>query len=287
MLRVRRNSEDFGMNDLDSIKQKNSDLEVLNINLNNQLESFKRREQVFLYELKKHGINSIEDIDFDVDVLAINAKSSLEIDGSSLSNVADAIYLDDESKISFFSQLFDRLIWLVGLLIFQSGSSFILSSYYPLLNKHPAIVFFLTMLVGSGGNAGNQASVRAIRGIALGTLNQQNYFKFLSKEFFTAWLISGGMGIIGLLRSMVSFDITPAESISITISLIVIVFVSIILGALLPIGLHYIHIDPAHASTSIQVIMDISGVLITCLISTLLLDSMLGKYWLFQLGLVY
>jgi hypothetical protein len=29
--------------------------------------------------------------------------------------------------------------------------------------------------------------------------------------------------------------------------------------------------DPVHASTSIQVIMDISGVLITCMISTLIL----------------
>lgn len=27
------------------------------------------------------------------------------------------------------------------------------------------IVYFLTMLVGAGGNAGNQASVRVIRGI--------------------------------------------------------------------------------------------------------------------------
>ena len=43
---------------------------------------------------------------------------------------------------------------LAGLLIFQSCSSFILSSYSSLLARHPVIVAFLTMLVGAGGNAG-------------------------------------------------------------------------------------------------------------------------------------
>ena len=42
----------------------------------------------------------------------------------------------------------------------QSFSGIILSRNEGLLADHPVIVFFLTMLVGAGGNAGNQASVR-------------------------------------------------------------------------------------------------------------------------------
>ena len=57
---------------------------------------------------------------------------------------------------------------LIGLLIFQSCSSFILASYEQLLRKHTVVVFFMTMLVGAGGNAGNQAAVLVIRGIATG-----------------------------------------------------------------------------------------------------------------------
>jgi len=45
-------------------------------------------------------------------------------------------------------------------LILQSMSSFILARNEALLQKHLVIVRFLTMLVGAGGNAGNQASVR-------------------------------------------------------------------------------------------------------------------------------
>jgi len=56
--------------------------------------------------------------------------------------------------------LFDRGGWLVGLLVLQSMSSFILKRNEELLQSHVVIVQFLTMLVGAGGNAGNQASVR-------------------------------------------------------------------------------------------------------------------------------
>ena len=44
----------------------------------------------------------------------------------------------------------------------QSLSGFILAKNEALLENHPVIIFFLTMLVGAGGNAGNQASVRGM-----------------------------------------------------------------------------------------------------------------------------
>lgn len=65
-----------------------------------------------------------------------------------------------EPAISFGEALRDRALWLVGLLIMQSCSGFILAQNELLLDKHPVIIYFLTMLVGAGGNAGNQASVR-------------------------------------------------------------------------------------------------------------------------------
>lgn len=61
---------------------------------------------------------------------------------------------------SFWRSVSDRAGWLVGLLVLQSMSSFILARNEALLQEHLVIVRFLTMLVGAGGNAGNQASVR-------------------------------------------------------------------------------------------------------------------------------
>lgn len=65
-----------------------------------------------------------------------------------------------EPDISFKDALKDRAKWLVGLLALQSMSGFILARNELLLQTHPVIVYFLTMLVGAGGNAGNQAAVR-------------------------------------------------------------------------------------------------------------------------------
>ena len=65
-----------------------------------------------------------------------------------------------EPNISFMDALKSRANWLVGLLALQSCSGFILARNEVLLQDHPVIVYFLTMLVGAGGNAGNQASVR-------------------------------------------------------------------------------------------------------------------------------
>lgn len=62
-------------------------------------------------------------------------------------------------ELPFRRMVYDRASWLVGLLVLQSMSSFIIKRNGELLKKHSAIVQFLTMLVGAGGNAGNQASV--------------------------------------------------------------------------------------------------------------------------------
>lgn len=77
-----------------------------------------------------------------------------------------------EPTISFGEALRDRAYWLVGLLLMQSFSGIILSRNEALLADHPVIIFFLTMLVGAGGNAGNQASVRGKTGMQPNETNQ-------------------------------------------------------------------------------------------------------------------
>ena len=67
-----------------------------------------------------------------------------------------------------------RATWLLGLLVAQSCSSFILQDNEALLQSHPTVIFFMTMLVGAGGNAGNQASVRLIRGLATGEVDPKS-----------------------------------------------------------------------------------------------------------------
>ena len=55
--------------------------------------------------------------------------------------------------------------WLLALLVLQSSSSFVLEYYEELLRNHLVVTLFLTMLVGAGGNAGNQSAIKVIRGM--------------------------------------------------------------------------------------------------------------------------
>ena len=83
-----------------------------------------------------------------------------------------------EGDASFVASLRSRASWLLGLLLCQSASSFILEGNEALIQSHPVIVYFMTMLVGAGGNAGNQASVRIIRGLATGEVNPMSERSF-------------------------------------------------------------------------------------------------------------
>jgi len=188
-----------------------------------------------------------------------------------------------EPTISFGEALRDRAYWLVGLLILQSLSGIILMRNEALLTNHPVIIYYLTMMVGAGGNAGNQASVRVIRGLALGTLNEQTRGQFLTREIKMAATLSLILSTAGFCRT-IAFKTPFPEAITVTTALALIVFSSVCLGAVLPLFLEKLGIDPAHSSTSIQVIMDILGVFLAVIVSGAILDGPLGVYLLLKLG---
>jgi cation transporter-like permease len=146
----------------------------------------------------------------------------------------------------FVQSVTDRAGWLVGLLVMQSMSSFIIARNESLLQRHGVIIQFLTMLVGAGGNAGNQASVRVIRGLAVGSIDDTNTKPFLKRELLMGLCLSIILGVAGFCRALLFFTPWP-ETFAITISLFIIVACSVIIGALLPFAMRSVGIDPAHS----------------------------------------
>jgi Mg/Co/Ni transporter MgtE len=121
----------------------------------------------------------------------------------------------------------------------------------------------------------NDASV--IRGLAIGSIKMNAVKPFLMNEFIVGLCLSVILGVAGCLRAAVFM--TPfSETFAITASLFMIVMISVVLGATLPLGMKLAGIDPAHSSTTIQVLMDILGVTITVTVSALVLDSPVGLW---------
>lgn len=112
-----------------------TELELLLSNSNKILEISRAREKKLALALEEFGVN-------------VSLVTDVENGGS-----AESAFILDcplEPNLTFFQSLLDRGGWLVGLLIFQSCSSFILAANEELLVAHPSIVYFLTMLVGAG-----------------------------------------------------------------------------------------------------------------------------------------
>lgn len=229
-------------------------------------DSNQRNQRLISLINKQYGVGSASILSAGTDL-----DSTLDPeDGSLVSTLSTSSTSGAYGDPSFVTSLWDRGSWLASLLLFQSFSSFILAHHEVILKQHPTIVFYLTALVGAGGNAGNQAAVRIIRAIALGQVNDKNKNTFLRREFFVALALSFLLGFVVVLRTFLS-ACSFKETVVILTSIFLIVFISINLGALIPLMLQRIQIDPAHASTTIQVIMDISGVLITCRVAQYLL----------------
>jgi hypothetical protein len=135
--------------------QRITELEAIEKSLRLSLEVARTREKKLVIALEEFGVN----------LNMIEMESGPGPGGANNKNSIFDCPLDNNQ--SFLHSLFDRGGWLCGLLVFQSCSSFILASNQELISAHPAIVFFLTMLVGAGGNAGNQAAVRVSKQMLL------------------------------------------------------------------------------------------------------------------------
>mmetsp|Transcript_11760 Transcript_11760/g.20199 ORF Transcript_11760/g.20199 Transcript_11760/m.20199 type:complete len:169 (-) Transcript_11760:72-578(-) len=124
------------------------------------------------------------------------------------------------------------------------------------------------MIVGAGGNASNQSAVFVIRGLAIGNVNKKNRVLIVTREAVLGFMIGGVLCVAAFIRVYI-FHRNVVAALAISNSLLVVVIVANLLGALLPLVFHHFQIDPAHSAPTLQVIMDISGVLITCIVSGL------------------
>mmetsp|Transcript_34118 Transcript_34118/g.81893 ORF Transcript_34118/g.81893 Transcript_34118/m.81893 type:complete len:282 (+) Transcript_34118:60-905(+) len=158
-----------------------------------------------------------------------------------------------------------RCTWLVAMLLVQSVSSLILDSFKGLMERHMSLTFFLTMLVGLGGNAGGQSVVLTVRRLALGKPVQ------VSEQLHVGALLVLVMAPLAFVRAYMQQ--TPlSESLTVGASAAVITICATVVGTALPKLLWFFNVDPAHGAVGVQVLMDIAGIAIVCGLGYLFLE---------------
>lgn len=161
-----------------------------------------------------------------------------------------------------------RCAWLAAMLLVQSLSSLILDSFSGLMQRHMSLAFFLTMLVGLGGNAGGQSVVLTVRRLALG-----NTVK-VSEQFHVGLLLVLVMAPLAFVRALLQ-QTSWRESLAVGASAAVITVVATVVGTALPKLLWFFQVDPAHGAVGVQVLMDIAGIAVVCCLGYLFLESSL------------
>jgi len=172
----------------------------------------------------------------------------------------------------FFTLFGRRIIWLIVLLIGVTFTGQILKNYSSALEALVALVFFIPMVLNTAGNAGTQSTTIIIRGLATGEIEMRHVFRIMRREAVMGLSLGGALGLLGLGRAVL-LEGNPFLGLAVGLALAGSIIMATLVGALLPLLLKKVKIDPAVAAGPfITTIVDITALLIYFEIAKALLN---------------
>ena len=162
-------------------------------------------------------------------------------------------YLDS----SILSLAKKRIPWLLVLMISATFTGAIIDGYEVLLQKIVALMVFVPMLMGTGGNAGSQSSTLIVRGMALGEITPSDVLKVVWKEARVSLMVGTALAFLNFLRIYYIEKYPFNISLTVSLTLVITVILAKVIGSTLPIGAKALKMDPAvMASPLITTILD-------------------------------
>lgn len=187
------------------------------------------------------GIITIDDI---VDIIDEEATEDFE-------KMASLTPSEDEYlKTGVFSLAKNRIGWLLILMVTSTFTGQIIEGFEAQLAAVAGLTACIPMLMGTGGNSGNQASTLIIRGLALGEVRIKDYFNVLFKEIRVSLMVGIVLGVANylrmlLVRAMGGGDVSNSVILVVSLSVVAVVIVSKTIGCSLPILAKLLKLDPA------------------------------------------
>lgn len=154
-----------------------------------------------------------------------------------------------------------RIGWLMLLVFGNIFSGAGIAHFEDTIAAHLTLMFFLPILIASGGNAGSQSATLMVRALATGDISPKDWTRVLGRELVVAVLLGLSMAtaiaLIGVVRG------GPQIALVISLAMVLIVIVGSLIGMALPFILNRFNMDPAAASTPLVTsIADATGVVI-------------------------
>ncbi|EGK10146.1 magnesium transporter [Psychrobacter sanguinis] len=160
-----------------------------------------------------------------------------------------------------------RVFWLVFLVFGNLISGVGIAHFEDVIAANLVLVFFLPLLVDSGGNAGSQSATLMVRALATGEVVMRDWFSLLGREALVALLLgitmAAAIAVIGYFRG------DAVVSLVLALSMVCVVMIGCVIGMSLPFVLNKLGFDPASASAPlITSVCDASGVAIYLFIAS-------------------
>ena len=222
---------------------------------------------------KESRLVGIVTIDDAIDVMEEEATEDFEL--MAAITPTDKPYL----RSGVWETVRSRLPWLMLLMLSATFTGIVISSFEDSLAVCSVLIGFIPMLMGTGGNCGNQSSVAVIRALSLNELGFGDLLRVVWKEGRVA-LVCGVLLAAGNFAKLLLVDrlllhngeVTVLVALVICLTLVCTVFCAKVVGCLLPLLAEKIGLDPAvMAAPFISTIVDVLSLLIYFQFAMLLL----------------
>lgn len=155
----------------------------------------------------------------------------------------------------------NRVFWLVLLVFGNLFSGAGIAHFEDIIAANLVLVFFLPLLVDSGGNAGSQSATLMVRALATGEVVIRDWLYLIGREALVALALGCTMAlavsVLGYFRGDINIALVLA------LSMVAIVMIGCLIGMSLPFVMSYLNFDPASASAPlITSVCDAVGVVI-------------------------
>ena len=188
------------------------------------------------------------------------------------------------TQTPLFQMVKKRAGWLVILFLGEMLTASAMGYFDMEISKAVILALFIPLIISSGGNSGSQAASLIIRSLALGELTPRRWWYVMKKEICSGLLLGAILGAIGFIRIFIwqqsgFYDYGEYwfwVAISVSVSLILIVLWGTLSGAIIPLILKRVGLDPATASAPfVATLVDVTGLIIYFSIAALFLTGKL------------
>jgi magnesium transporter len=166
-------------------------------------------------------------------------------------------------KTGFLSFIKKRGVWLFVLFIGEFFTQTALRHYDPVFEAIKGAAYYVPLLISAGGNSGSQSSTLIIRGMAVGEIRISDWWRILVREAAMGFVLGLGLAIVGFARVFLYPDQGVSFALTVAVSIVGIVMTGSTVGAIMPLILKRIGLDPATSSTPfIASLVDVLGIII-------------------------